>query len=120
MRKFILLLSLFCGVLLFAQGASISWAKKIKEPIVISTGDTIKVGQIIYYQLGANPDGSFRFVQDLNNFNEPIKQSSSRTSMIKQPIVFFKIKDGVVYAFTKYFVTNLEAAILAKEIEIIR
>jgi hypothetical protein len=39
---------------------------------------------------------------------------------MKQPILFFKEKDGVIYAFTKYFVTNVEAALLSNEIEILK
>jgi len=120
MKKLFLLVVLSCGALSFAQGRSISLAKKSKEPVVISTGDTLRVNQTIQFKLGANQDGSFRFVQDLNNFNEPVQQSGSRTSVVKQPILFFKEKDGVVYAFTKFFVTNVEAALLSKEIEIVK
>ena len=105
---------------MFGQGMNISMTKKSKEPVILSTGDTLKVKQTVFYKLGNNPDGSFRFVQMLNNFNEPIKPADSRVSMIKQPILFFKEKDGVIYAFTKYFVSNVEAALMSKEIEILK
>lgn len=102
----------------FSQGKSISLAKKSIEPVVINE-TLLKVGDVIYFQLGKNPDGSFQYVQDLNNFNEPLRPATSRTAMMKQPIKFFKEKDGVVYAFTKYFVVNLSAALLSGETKII-
>ena len=119
MKKYILLFGLLLGEIVFGQGASISLVKKSTQPVEVSTGQTFKVNDVVFFKLGLNLDGSFRFVQDLNNFNEPIQPSKSRTSMMKQPIKFFKTKDGVVYAFTKYFVVNLEAALLSKEVEIL-
>lgn len=120
MKKILLMGAIGLSVFAFGQGMNISLAKKSKEPVVLSTGDTLKVKQTVFYKLGNNADGSFRFVQMLNNFNEPIKPADSRVSMIKQPILFFKEKDGVIYAFTKYFVSNVEAALLSKEIEILK
>ena len=105
------------ATMIFAQGKSISLAKKSDVPVTIGE-QIIKVGDVIHFQLGGNQDGSFRFVQDLNNFNEPVKQSGSRTAMMKQPIKFFKEKDGVVYAFTKYFVANLEAGLKSGELTV--
>lgn len=35
------------SVFSFAQGKNVSWAKKSKEPVILSTGDTIKVNQNI-------------------------------------------------------------------------
>lgn len=119
MKKSFTLLLISFSVIAFAQGKSISLSKKSDAPVTINE-QTIKVGDILYFQLGANQDGGFRFVQDLNNFNEPVKQSGSRTSMMKQPIKFFKEKDGVVYAFTKYFVANLEAGLKSGEVEILK
>lgn len=119
MKKLLLLIAFGISFFAFSQGKSISLTKKSEAPVTLNEQE-IKVGDIIHFQLGANPDGSFRFVQDLNGFNEPLKPSGSRTSMMKQPIKFFKEKDGVVYAFTKYFVANLEAAIKLKEVEIIK
>lgn len=119
MKKISILLFLIFTTLFIAQGRSVSLAKKNLEPVIISTGGSIKINDIIHFQLGQNIDGSFRYVQDLNNFNEPIKSSGSRTAMMKQPIKFFKEKDGVIYAFTKYFSVNLEAAIRSEEIKII-
>lgn len=118
MKKILLMGAIGLSVFSFAQGMNISWTKKSKEPVILSTGDTIKVNQVIQYKLGTNHDGSFKYVQMLNNFNEPIKPAESRFAMMKQPVMFFKEKDGVTYVFTKYFVSNLEAAILSKEIEI--
>lgn len=118
MKQLLLLATFLVVGLCNAQGKSISLAKKTKEPVTVND-KTVKVGDILYFQLGQNPDGSFRFVQDLNNFNEPVKQSGSRTSMMKQDITFFKEKDGVVYAFTKYFVANLAAALKTGEVEVI-
>lgn len=118
MKKILLICFLGLSMGVMAQGKSISLTKKSEAPVSVND-QHISVGDIIYFQLGANPDGSFRFVQDLNNFNEPVKPSGSRTSMMKQPIKFFKEKDGVVYAFTKYFVANLAAGIKSGELEIL-
>ncbi len=118
MKKLLLLATFLVAGFCNAQGRSISLAKKTKDPVTINN-NTVKVGDVLYFQLGQNPDGSFRFVQDLNNFNEPVKQSGSRTSMMKQEIKFFKESDGVVYAFTKYFVANLIAALKVGEVEVI-
>lgn len=118
MKKLLFIFFIGLSMVVNAQGKSISMTKKSEAPVTLND-QQIKVGDIIYFQLGANPDGGFRFVQDLNNFNEPVKPSGSRTSMMKQPIKFFKEKDGVVYAFTKYFVANLEAGLKSGELEII-
>lgn len=119
MKKLVFIFFLGLSMVVNAQGKSISLTKKSEAPVTLNEKE-IKVGDIIHFQLGANPDGGFRFVQDLNNFNEPVKPSGSRTSMMKQPIKFFKEKDGVVYAFTKYFVANLEAGLKSGELEIIK
>lgn len=120
MKKLISASFLFLAVYGFSQGKNISWAKKSKEPVVLNNGDTLRVNQTVLYKMGANPDGSFRYVQMLNNFNEPIKPAESRFAMTKQPILFFKEKDGVIYLFTKYFVSNVAAAILSNEVEILK
>lgn len=119
MKKIALLFSLLSCIFIFSQGRSISLKKKSTTPVFIEN-DSIKVGDVIFFKIGTNLDGSFKFSQDLNNFNEPIRQSGSKISMMKQPIKFFKEADGVVYGFTKYFVVNLGAAILSKEVEIIK
>lgn len=119
MKKLFILLAVGFSLMAFSQGKSISLTKKSTQPITLNE-QTIKVGDIIHFQLGGNPDGSFRFVQDLNGMNEPLKPSGSRTAMMKQPIKFFKEKDGVIYAFTKYFVANLAAAVKSGEVEIIK
>lgn len=36
--------------------------------------------------------------------------------MKKQEIKFFKEQDGTTYAFTKFFVVNIEAALMVKEV----
>ena len=119
MKKLFFLALAFCAILSYGQGMSISLKKKSTTPVFIEN-DSIKVGDVIFFKIGTNLDGSFKFSQDLNNFNEPIRQSGSKISMMKQPIKFFKEADGVVYGFTKYFVVNLGAAILSKEVEIIK
>lgn len=119
MKKLFILLAVGFSLTAFSQGKSISLTKKSTEPVMLNE-QMINVGDVLFFQLGANPDGSFRFVQDLNGMNEPLKPSGSRTSMMKQPIKFFKEKDGVVYAFTKYFVANLAAAVKSGEVEIIQ
>lgn len=107
------------ATLVWGQGQKISWKKKSTEPIILSNNDTLRVKQKIKFLLGSNTDGSYKFVQMLNNFNEPIKPADSRIAMMKQPIIFFKSQDDVHYAFTKYFAINIEAALLTKEIEIL-
>tara|TARA_R110002050_G_scaffold208996_1_gene345064 strand:- start:638 stop:1036 length:399 start_codon:yes stop_codon:yes gene_type:complete len=99
-----------------AQGASVSWKKKIKEPIETVDGYIIDVGDEIQINEGVNQDGSFRYVQFINNFNEPISNADSRAAFKKQKVKFFKEQDGVYYAFTKYFCIHLEAALLKEEI----
>jgi hypothetical protein len=99
-----------------AQGKNISFAKKSIEPIVTSQNDTLKVEQEIKIGIGSNVDGSFKYVSFLNSFNEPIKLADSRAAMKKQQVLFFKEQDGTIYLFTKYFVVNIEAALVSKEI----
>ena len=106
-------------VFAFAQGRSISLLKKITEPFTISDSIKLSVDDEIKLTLGTNIDGSFKFVQMLNNFNEPIKSADSRASMMKQKIKFFKEQEGVYYVFTKYFVINIEAALMSKEVELV-
>lgn len=82
--------------------------------------DTLKVNDKILIKEGTTPEGSFKYVQSLNNFNEPIKPASSRMAFKTQTILFFKEQDGTMYAFTKYFAVNIEPALNSKELEIIR
>lgn len=117
MKKLLTILCVSFSIVCFSQGKSISLLKKSKDPITLSTDQVIKVGQTINIGMGSNPDGSFKFIQMLNNFNEPIQPADSRVSMMKQPIKFFKEQDGVIFIFTKYFVINIEAAIRNKEVE---
>ena len=119
MKKVLFVLCIGLSMVVSAQGKSISLVKKSKARVTFKEVE-IKVGDILYFQQGANPDGTFRFVQDLNNFNELVKPSGSRTSMMKQTIKFFKENDGVVYAFTKYFVVNLQAGLKSAEVEVIK
>ena len=120
MKKLFSLFLIGFTVFAFAQGKSISLLKKITEPITISDSIKLSVDDEIKLTLGTNIDGSFKFVQMLNNFNEPIKPADSRASMMKQKIKFFKEQDGVYYVFTKYFVINIEAALMSKEVELVK
>lgn len=121
MKKTILIMSIaLIPVLGICQGKSISFAKKLKEPIITSSKDTLKVDQEVKIGLGSNPDGSFKYVQLLNSFNEPVEPANSRAAMKKQQIKFFKEQDGTSYLFTKYFVLNIEAALMSKELIIIK
>lgn len=119
MKKLFSLFLIGFTVFAFAQGRSISLLKKITEPITISDSIKLSIDDEIKFSLGTNIDGSFKFVQMLNNFNEPIKPADSRVSMMKQKIKFFKEQEGVYYVFTKYFVINIEAALMSKEVELI-
>ena len=119
MKKLFSLFLIGFTVFSFAQGRSISLLKKITEPITISDSIKLSIDDEIKFSLGTNIDGSFKFVQMLNNFNEPIKPADSRASMMKQKIKFFKEQEGVYYVFTKYFVINIEAALMSKEVELI-
>lgn len=119
MKKIILLLLLVTGFA-NAQGASISLAKKSKEPIVISTKDTLKVGDVIKLNEGSINDGTFKYVQLLNNFNEPIQLANSRAAFSQQKIKFFKEQNGLIYVFTNFFCINIEYALKNKETEILR
>ncbi|WP_027064564.1 hypothetical protein [Maribacter sp. Hel_I_7] len=101
-----------------AQGASVSWKKKIKEPIETLDGHVIDIGDEIQINEGVNQDGSFRYVQFVNNFNEPIQNADSRAAFKKQKVKFFKEQDGVHYLFTKYFCININAAFKNGEISL--
>lgn len=102
-----------------AQGRSISLAKKITTPYITDEGDTLCVKTTSIQLLNASGDNNqYRYVQLLNNFNEPIQPATSKFAMKKQPIKFFKSQDDVMYAFTEYFCINIEAALYANEIRI--
>lgn len=120
MKKLLLLFGILIGTLNFAQGGSISFVKKTKEPVVLNSNQEIKVGDLVNIGLGSKEDGGFKFVQFLNNFNEPLRNADSISSMTKQPIKFFKNQDGVLYVFTKFYVINIEAALKTKEVEFIK
>ncbi len=116
MKKIVLLLLLVSGVV-NAQGASISRVKKSKEPIVLSTKDTLKIGEIIKLNEGSISDGTFKYVQLVNNFNEPIQLANSRAAFTQQKIKFFKEQNGLIYVFTDFFCINIEYALKNKEVE---
>lgn len=117
MRKLFLILFIMPSIG-FAQGKSISFVKKSLEPYITFSKDTIKINQEILLREGSNTDGSFKYIQMLNSFNEPISQADSRSAMKKQKIKFFKEQDGTTYMFTKFYVINIEAALNAKELSI--
>ncbi|WP_413998734.1 hypothetical protein ACMDB5_13235 [Flavobacterium sp. W1B] len=119
MKKITLLL-LFVTVFGYSQGRSISLSKKIKEPYVTMNGDTLKVGSIILFKEGTNHDGGFKYVQLLNNFNEPLRQADSRSAFQKQEIKFFKEQNGSYYLFTKFYCANIEAALNKEEIQVVK
>lgn len=119
MKRILLLLVLlpFFG---FGQGASISWNKRIEEPYITSTKDTIKVGDEIQLKEGLNSDGTFRYVQLLNNFNEPRWLANSRSAFQIEKVKFFKQQNGMFYLFTRYFCVNIEPALDKKEVVLIK
>lgn len=116
--KHLLLILLLSPAMSFAQSKSISFAKKIETPYVTMNKDTLNVDREVQLLVGSSSDGTFKYVQMLSMFNEPIEPANSKAAMKKQKIKFFKEQDGVTYLFTKYFVINIEAALLAKEINI--
>ena len=103
----------------FSQGKNISLAPKVTSPVITSTGDTISVADEIMVLEGSNPDGSFKYIQLLNSFNEPIQPAGSNMAFKKQAVKFFKEQDGTVYLFTKYFVINIEAALSKDEVRLL-
>lgn len=114
--KRILTFILIAPLLSYGQSKSISGAKKIKEPYITMAKDTLKLDEEVTIGMGSNPDGSFKYIQLLNSFNEPVKAADSRLAMKKQGIKFFKQQDGATYMFTKYAVINIEAALMSKEL----
>ncbi|PKH68900.1 hypothetical protein CXF59_01080 [Flavobacterium sp. ALD4] len=118
MKKIILTL-LLIPVIGFSQGKSISLAKKSKEPYITIQGDTLKVDMQILIKEGSNENGKFKYVQVINNFNEPLYQADSRAAFKRQLIKFFKEQDGAYYLFTNYFCINIEAALSRNEIELL-
>ena len=118
-----LFLILLCAICAYAysQGRSISLAKKITTPYVTDEGDTIAVKTSTIQLLDCSGDNNqYRYVQLLNNANEPIQPATAKHAMKKQPVKFFKTQDDVMYAFTEYFCINIEAALYAKEIRILK
>ena len=118
--KKIMFLLLFVPLISFSQGKSISLKKKSKEPYVTIKGDTLKVDMQVLIKEGSNGDGGFKYVQLLNNFNEPLYQADSRAAFKKQSIKFFKVEDGTYYLFTNFFCVNIEAALNKNEMEILK
>ena len=119
---FLIVLCAMCAcATAYAQGRSISLAKKITTPYVTDDGDTISVKTSTIQLLDASGDNNqYKYVQLLNNANEPIQPATSKHAMKKQPVKFFKSQDDVMYAFTEYFCINIEAALYAKEIRILK
>ena len=119
---FLIILCAMCAcTCAYAQGRSISLAKKITTPYVTDDGDTINVKTSTIQLLDASgANNEYRYVQVLNNANEPIQPATSKKAMKKQPVKFFKSQDDVMYAFTEYFCINIEAALYAKEIRILK
>lgn len=113
----IIISTIFITLSCLGQGRSISFNKKIKSPIVLTSKDTIKIGDIIELQEGTLESGNFKFVQLLNKMNEPIKLANSRFSFTKQPIKFFKEQDGTFYVFTKFYCINIENAVRSGEVK---
>lgn len=121
MKKLILLIVMtitFLGV--YSQGRNISLRPKIKEPITLMSGETLNIGDIIAFKMGSGENDQFNYIQVLNGANEPIGIAGSRFAFRKEKIVFFKEQNGLYYAFSKYFVINIEAAIAKNEIQIIK
>lgn len=118
MKKIVLLL-LFVPMIVFCQGKSISFKKKLYNPYITMIGDTLKVDMEVLIKEGSNLDGTFKYVQLLNNFNEPLYPADTRSAFKKQPIKFFKEQDGAFYLFTKFYCINIEAALSRNEIEIV-
>lgn len=118
---FLIILCAMCACAsAYAQGRSISLAKKITTPYVTDDGDTLAVKTTTIQLLDCSGDNNqYRYVQLLNNANEPIQPATAKQAMKKQPIKFFKVQDDVTYAFTEYFCINIEAALYAKEIRIL-
>lgn len=106
MKRFLLTFALFPFFILCAsaQGRSISREKKIMDPYITSDGDTLSVSITSIQLLDCSGDNNqYRYVQLLNNFNEPIQPATSKQAMKRQTIKFFKSQDDVMYAFTEYF-----------------
>lgn len=118
MKKIILLL-LF-STITYSQGASISLVAKSKEPVVLTTSDTLKVGMELRLNEGSIPDGTFKYVQLLNNMNEPIQLANSRAAFTQEKIKFFKEQNGITYVFTKFFCINIEYALKNKEVQLLK
>lgn len=100
----------------YAQGRSISKKPKITTPYITADGDTLKVGLDVQLLEATGDNNCYKYVQLLNKFNEPIQPATTRVAFKKQPILFFKEEDGVMYAFTEFFSINVEGALYSKEI----
>lgn len=121
MKRFLLVVALATIALAaFGQGRSISKLPKIETPYVTDEGDTLKVGTTIQLLESTGANNTFKYVQALNRFNEPIQPAPAKMAMKKQDILFFKSEDDVMYLFTEFFCVNIEAALYAKEIRILK
>lgn len=122
MRRSIFLLAILASLLAFpsfAQSKRISTQPKITKPYITEAGDTLKVGTAIQIMDTSGDSDKYKYVQLLNNFNEPCQPATTRVALKKDKIAFFKEDDGVVYAFTKFFCFNAELALFRKEVRII-
>lgn len=121
MKKILLIVAMATITLAaFGQGRSISKRPKIETPYVTEEGDTLKVGTKIQVLEATGDKNCYKYVQLLNRFNEPIQPATTKVAMKKQDILFFKSEDDVMYLFTDFFCINIEAALYAKEIRILK
>lgn len=123
MRKHIIITAialLTFGAASYAQGRSISRKPKITTPYITEQGDTLKVGTVLQVLDATGDNNQFKYVQLLNKLNEPIQPATTKVSLKKQPVLFFKEEDDITYAFTEFFCINVEMALMKQEIRIVK
>lgn len=116
MKTIILILSLF---LITVINPCYSQGDKIKTPIVLSSKDTINVGDKIRYKDGSLSNGKFKYAYTINGFGYPLHNVPAGYSGKISKIRFFRHIEGVYAAVTMDAMISLENAISNNEIEIL-
>lgn len=93
------------------------WKVEIKTPIVLSSNDTLRVGDIIEFSKTDNSQGTFKFVMSRTSSNGiPTTPINRKYVINKQKIKHFIFHDGIFYAITHNYCIAVESAFKSNEI----
>ena len=116
MKKLFTLLLSIATFSIFAQSPNIAFVKKSKEPIIISTEETLNMGDELQLGIGQQPNGDFKYIKLLNAFKEPVQDGHSTLNNTSHEIYYFKEVHDVFYVYTKYLLIEIESAIAENEV----